>query len=102
MVRTQVQGQEVDPVVHDSLGKALEEYAPSTPEEVLFKEGEPESFGEMQLERPEPPVKRIKTRHCPACESGMEAPGIRHSKERVRRNQETAKRSIVDIGKSKA
>ena len=44
-LRTQVQGQEVsEPVVRDSLGEALEEYAPSTPEEeVLFKDGDPEA-----------------------------------------------------------
>ena len=42
-LRTQVQGQEAgEPVVRDSLGEALEEYAPSTPEkeEVLFKDGD--------------------------------------------------------------
>ena len=60
-LRTQVQGQEVEPVVRNSLGEALEEYAPTTPEEeeVLFKDGDPES--DLPPERPEPPVKRIKT-----------------------------------------
>ena len=53
----------------------------------------------MVSESPEPPVKRVKTRHRPACESGMEAPGIRHSKE-CRRNQENVKRSLEDLGKS--
>lgn len=66
----------------------------------MFKEKEPERVGEMPSERPEPPVKRLKTRHCPACESGMEAPGSRHSKEYTRRNQEAAKRSTVNVGKS--
>ena len=86
-LRTQVQGQEVsEPVVRNSLGEALEEYAPTTPEEeVLFKDGDPEA--DLPPERPEPPVKRIKTRHCPACETGMNVPGIRHTKECVKRNK---------------
>ena len=48
-------GQEVsEPVVRDSLGEALEEYAPTTPEEeVLFKDGDPEA------DVP-PPPKRVK------------------------------------------
>ena len=84
-LRTQVQGQEVgEPVVRDSLGEALEEYAPSTPEkeeEVLFRDGDPEA------DLPPPPPKRVKTRHCPACETGMDVPGIRHTKECVKRNR---------------
>ena len=44
-------------------------------------------------------MKRVKTRHCPACESGMEAPGIRHTKE-CKRNQENAKRGKVDFSKA--
>ena len=32
--------------------------------------------------------KRVFTRHCPSCESGMNVPGIRHSKECNRRNQQ--------------
>eukprot|EP00434_Breviolum_minutum_P044341 symbB.v1.2.039593.t1/scaffold6673.1/size16291/1 len=71
-----VQGQEVsEPVVRNSLGEALEEYAPTTPEEeVLFKDGGPEA--DLPPERPEPPVKRIKTRHCPACETGPAISGL--------------------------
>ena len=84
-LRIQVQGQEVgEPVVRDSLGEALEEYAPTTPEkeeEVLFRDGDPEA------DLPPPPPKRIKTRHCPACETGMDVPGIRHTKECVKRNR---------------
>ena len=50
-----LEGQEVgEPVVRDSLGEALEEYAPSTPEEgVLFKDGDPEA------DLPPPPTKRL-------------------------------------------
>ena len=44
-------------------------------------------------------MKRVNTRHCPACQSGMVAPGIRHSKE-CERNQENVKRSLEDLGKS--
>ena len=60
----------------------MEEYAPTTPEkeEVLFKDGDPET------DLP-PPPKRVKTRHCPACETGMNVPGIRHTKECVKRNR---------------
>ena len=32
--------------------------------------------------------KRVFTRHCPSCESGMDVPGIRHSRECNRRNQQ--------------
>ena len=63
----------------------MEEYAPSTPEEEVVKDGDPEA--DLPPERPEPPVKRIKTRHCPACETGMNVPGIRHTKECVKRNK---------------
>ena len=88
-LRTQVQGQDnIDPVVHDTLKEALEEceYEPTTPGEPV--EVSLESVGKengdvMVSESPEPPVKRVKTRHCPACESGMVAPGIRHRKESV-------------------
>ena len=80
-LRTQVQGQEVEPVVYDSLGKALEEYhlAPQK-KRFCFKMGNLKGL-DLPPERSEPPVKRVKTRHCPSCESGMEAPEIRHSKE---------------------
>ena len=71
--------------MRDSLGEALEEYAPTTPEEeVLFGDGDPEAAVP-------PPPKRVKTRHCPACETGMNVPGIRHTKECVKRN-----RSLVE------
>ena len=50
-------------------------------QEVLVKDGDPGA--DLPPERPEPPVKRIKTRHCPACETGMNVPGIRHTKECV-------------------
>ena len=104
-LRTQVQGQDnIDPVVHDTLKEALEEceYEPTTPGEPV--EDSLESVGKengdvMVSESPEPPVKRVKTRDCPACESGMVAPGIRHSKE-CERNQENVKRSLEDSGKS--
>ena len=60
-----------------------------------------ENFGK-ENEIQEPPVKKVKTvktRHCPACESGVVAPGIRHSKECLR-NQENVKRSLEELGKS--
>ena len=90
--------------MHDTLKEALEEcdYEPTTPGEPV--EDSLESVGKedgnvMVSESPEPPAKRVKTRHCPACESGMVAPGIRHSKE-CERNQENVKRSVEDLGKS--
>ena len=58
-LRTQVQGQEVgEPVVRDSSGEALEEYAPSTPEkeEALFKDGDPELIYRLLLPRGLKPV----------------------------------------------
>ena len=104
-LRTQVQGQDnIEPVVHDTLKEALEEceYEPTTPgdpvEDSLESVGK-ESGDVVVNESPEPPVKRVKTRHCPACESGMVAPGIRHSKECVR-NQENLKRSLEILGMS--
>ena len=101
-LRTQVQGQDnIEPVVHDSLKEALEEceYEPTTPGDPV--EDSLDIFGKED-EIQEPPVKKVKTvktRHCPACESGMVAPGIRHSKECLR-NQENAKRSLEELGKS--
>ena len=90
--------------MHDTLKEALEEcdYEPTTPgdpvEDSLESVGK--EIGDVVVnESPEPPVKRVKTRHCPACESGMVAPGIRHSKECVR-NQENLKRSLENLGKS--
>ena len=100
-LRTQVQGQEeVGPVVRDSLKEAMEDYEPSTPGEILEEKSERVGVVSEEPEPLEPPAKRVRTRHCPACESGMEAPGIRHSKECNRRNRENTKRSSVDVGKS--
>jgi len=75
--------------VRDSLGEALEEYAPTTPEEeVLLKNGDPEA------DLP-PPMKRVKTRHCPACETGVNVPDIRHTKECVKRSKSLVEESAI-------
>ena len=62
--------------------------------EALSELAEDEASPEIPTERvsenalpSEDPVGRIFTRGCPACESGMVAPGIRHNADCKRRNQ---------------
>jgi hypothetical protein len=51
----------------------------------------------VEITAPEPPSKRVRyTRGCPACESGMEAPGIRHNAACKRATASTPEVEISD------